>query len=96
MNAWKRYFQLGLLVFLIGGMVSCKEEPQETQKPEVTADTEMNATIDEFLEDYYLWNDDYKKMSRDLTIPYVDAYENFLRSTLMKIIAIHITLLICF
>lgn len=98
MNAWKRYFQLGLLVFLIGGMVSCsdskdnpippkeeeKEEPQETQKPEVTADTEMNATIDEFLEDYYLWNDDYKKMSRDLTIPYVDAYENFLRSSLMK------------
>ena len=98
MNAWKRYFQLGLLVFLLGGTVSCsdskddpippkeeeKEEPQEPQKPELTADTEMNATIDEFLEDYYLWNDDYKKMSRDLTIPYVDAYENFLRSTLMQ------------
>ena len=65
MNVWKRYFQLGLLVFLLGGTVSCsdskddpippkeeeKEEPQEPQKPEVTADTEMNATIDEFLED---------------------------------------------
>ena len=59
MNAWKRYFQLGLLVFLIGGMVSCsdskddpippkeeeKEEPQETQKPEVTADTDISGRL---------------------------------------------------
>lgn len=58
---------------------------QEKEKVEAKPDPElkMNLVMDNFLESYYLWNDDYKKMSRDLSIPYVDSYENFLRTTLM-------------
>ena len=48
---------------------------------------EMNLFIDDYLGKNYLWSDDYKKMSRDLTLPYVDFYENFLRTTLMNMTA---------
>ena len=58
---------------------------QEKEKVEVKPEPElrMNLVMDNFLESYYLWNDDYKKLSRDLSIPYVDSYDNFLRATLM-------------
>lgn len=49
----------------------------------VTGETDMNPTIDEILAKYYLWNDDYKALTRDLTIPYQDSYSNFLTTTLM-------------
>lgn len=44
---------------------------------------EVNSIIDDYLVDYYLWNDEYKKLSRDFSIPFVDFYENFLKTTLM-------------
>ena len=58
---------------------------QEKEKVEVKPEPElkMNLIMDNFLESYYLWNDDYKKLSRDLSIPYVDSYDNFLKTTLM-------------
>lgn len=60
------------------------EQPQTPSTPTVDAKTEMNQTIDDYLAGYYLWNDDYKGMTRDLTIPYVDSYDNFLQTTLMQ------------
>ena len=44
---------------------------------------EVNSIIDDFLVYHYLWNDEYKKLSRDFSIPFVDFYENFLKTTLM-------------
>ena len=52
--------------------------------PVVKGDTEMNPRVDAMLEKYYLWNDEYKKLTRNLDIPFVDSYENFLRTTLMN------------
>lgn len=60
------------------------EQPQSPTTSTDDAKTEMNKTIDDYLAGYYLWNDDYKGMTRDLTIPYVDSYDNFLQTTLMK------------
>ena len=60
-----------------------KEEP-EPESPEVTAETEMNEVIDACLSELYLWNGEYNGMTRDLTIPYVDGYENFMRTTLLS------------
>lgn len=60
---------------------SLEQKQQIEVKPEPAL--EMNSVIDEFLENYYLWNDEYKELSRDLTIPYMDFYENFLKTTLM-------------
>lgn len=57
-----------------------KMEVQE--KPEL----ELNKTVDEFLAKYYLWNTDYKKLDRDLTIPYTSYSDNFLKNTLMSMI----------
>ena len=44
----------------------------------------MNSVIDNYLKDRYLWNDDYKAMSRNLSIPYVDTYDNYLENTLQQ------------
>ncbi len=85
---------LGVMMLLLA-LASCSDSEKEVPskpvtKPEVnkpTTDntkTEMNQTIDDFLAGYYLWNDEYKRMTRDLTIPYEDSYENFLQTTLMK------------
>ena len=59
---------------------------QEMEQVEIKPDPvpEINLIIDDYLGKNYLWNDDYKKLSRDLTIPYVDFHENFLRTTLMS------------
>lgn len=43
----------------------------------------INSIIDDYLVDNYLWNDDYKNLSRDMSKPFVDFYDNFLRTTLM-------------
>ncbi len=51
---------------------------------EVKGETEMNKAIDEYLLKNYLWNDEYKGMTRDLDIPYKDSYENFLKKTLIN------------
>lgn len=47
------------------------------------ADRELNKKVDDFLLKYYLWNDEYSKMSRDLSLDYVDFYDNFLKRTLL-------------
>ena len=59
------------------------------QETEMTSESglDINYVIDEYLADQYLWNDDYKKLVRDFSIPYVDSYENFLRTTLMGMTA---------
>lgn len=95
----KKYLKLLMVGIMSMGLAACSEndEPinpdnpsqeeekkeEEPEKPELTEETKMNETIDAFLADYYLWNDEYKEMTRDLTIPFVDSYENFLRTTLM-------------
>ena len=62
--------------------ISLEQEVEEiVEKPDSALS--MNIVMDDFLEEYYLWNDDYKEFSRDLTIPYVDSYEKFLKTTLM-------------
>ncbi len=43
---------------------------------------ELNGAIDEFLARYYLWNDEYGTMTRDLTLPYTSDYNNFFVNTL--------------
>ncbi len=40
--------------------------------------------IDDYLCDYYLWNDDYKAMERDYSIPYTSDSDNFMVNTLMS------------
>lgn len=61
---------------------------QEAGEPEVTppvaGKTDMNATVDKFLAKYYLWNDEYQGMERDLNIPYVSSSDNFLNTTLLS------------
>lgn len=58
---------------------------QEIETIEIKPESELsiNLIIDDYLESYYLWNGDYKKLSKDLTIPFVDVYDNYLRTTLM-------------
>lgn len=84
----------GVMVFSMA-LASCSDSEKEVpSKPVTTPEvnkpttdntkTEMNQTIDDFLAGYYLWNDEYKGMTRDLTIPYEDSYENFMQTTLMK------------
>lgn len=64
---------------------SLKQEGEQIEvKPEPALG--MNLVMDSYLETYYLWNDDYKKQSRNLKIPFVDVYENFLRTTLMGMV----------
>lgn len=86
-----------ILVTLPITFTGCSEENQEipeykeedkvespVDKPVATVDTEMNQTIDAYLSSHYLWNDEYKGMKRNLNIPYVDSYDNFLQTTLMS------------
>lgn len=47
------------------------------------ADAELNRMVDEYLIQNYLWNSDYKKLTRDLSLDYVDAQQNFLKTTLL-------------
>lgn len=47
------------------------------------ADTELNKQVDKILEYYYLWNDEYKQISRDLSLDYVSSSNNFLTHTLL-------------
>ncbi len=45
----------------------------------------LNKQIDDYLVDYYLWNTEYKTLTRDLSIPFVASpSSNFLKTTLMK------------
>ena len=60
------------------------QQPQKPTTPTENAQNEMNKTIDDYLTEYYLWNDEYKGMTRDLSIPYVDSYDNFMETTLLK------------
>lgn len=55
----------------------------EQEIHQVEVKYEVNSIIDNYLAKNYLWNDDYKELSRDLAIPYVDFYNNFLQKTLM-------------
>lgn len=55
----------------------------EQEAYQIEVKYEVNSIIDDYLVDYYLWNDEYKKLSRDFSIPFVDFYENFLKTTLM-------------
>lgn len=34
--------------------------------------------------DYYLWNDEYRQMSRDLSLDYISSSDNFLKRTLLE------------
>lgn len=47
------------------------------------ADAELNRMVDEYLVVNYLWNNDYKQLSRDLSLDYVSAQQNFLKTTLL-------------
>ena len=75
------------VVFYVKGYKSVsfvlKQEKQE-KSPLGNENTEMNVAIDKYLQTHYLWNDEYMSMTRDLTIPYVDAYENYLKQTLLQ------------
>ena len=80
----------GMTFFLFLAGMGCsdskmdvKDDPNEIVS-DWTEETEMNETINDFLKEYYLWNDEYMKMSRDLTIPFVDSYDNFLKTTLYR------------
>ena len=64
--------------------IPAQKEEDKTETPVSTADTEMNQTIDSYLASYYLWNDEYKGITRNLNIPYKDSYDNFLKTTLMS------------
>lgn len=47
------------------------------------ADAELNRMVDQYLAENYLWNGDYKKLNRDLSLDYVSAQRNFLKITLL-------------
>lgn len=51
------------------------------------ADAELNRMVDEYLTQRYLWNSDYKKLNRDLSLDYIDAQQNFLKITLLGMTA---------
>lgn len=48
------------------------------------ADTELNKQVDKILEYYYLWNGEYRQMSRDLSLDYISSSDNFLKRTLLE------------
>ena len=54
----------------------------EQEKVEIPP-LEVNIVMDNYLVEKYLWNEEYKELSRDLTIPYRGFNDNFLRTTLM-------------
>lgn len=45
---------------------------------------ELNTVVDKILSPYYLWNDEYKTLNRDLTIPYESVSDNFMKTTLLS------------
>lgn len=57
---------------------------QEAGEAPVEPADPVNETIDEFLSYYYLWNDEYNGMTRDLSIPYTSDKQNFLTTTLSQ------------
>lgn len=57
---------------------------QEAGEAPVEPADPVNETIDEFLSYYYLWNDEYNGMTRDLSIPYTSDSKNFLTTTLSQ------------
>lgn len=67
-------------------LVSCSADEvvatdeDETTTDEESAAAEATAWIDEQLEKYYLYNEEYKTMERDLTL----EYDDFLETTLMN------------
>lgn len=44
----------------------------------------LNKKVDNYLVERYLWNDEYKTMLRDVSIPYVDVSDNFVKTTLLR------------
>lgn len=46
-------------------------------------ETALNKKVDGILEYYYLWNDEYKQLSRDLSLNYISSSDNFLTRTLL-------------
>lgn len=60
-----------------------KQAVGETEEPATPAG-KLNATIDEILSVYYLWNDEYNGMERDLSISYTSDSKNFMTTTLSK------------
>ena len=92
MNKLFKHIVYLVLVTLPITFTGCSEEDQDipvqkeedkVETPVSTTDTEMNQTIDSYLASHYLWNDEYKGMTRNLNIPYKDSYDNFLHTTLM-------------
>lgn len=45
---------------------------------------EINVLVDEVLAAYYLWNEEYRALDRDLSLPYNGVYDNFVYHTLMS------------
>ena len=43
----------------------------------------VNEEVDKYLLSRYLWNDEYREIERDLTIPYTNQLNNFMYNTLM-------------
>lgn len=46
-------------------------------------ETALNKKVDGILEYFYLWNDEYKQLSRDLSLNYISSSDNFLTRTLL-------------
>ncbi len=79
-----------MLVSLLAGACTKTDTPNPTPnpnpdpKPTPSTEKSYNKKIDDYLSEYYLWNDEYNSMQRDLTLNYKDNYDNFLRTTLMS------------
>ncbi len=82
------WFAAVLLFALAAG--SCSDDksdggdPTPPTPPGPSTDKSYNKTIDTYLQERYLWNDDYKQLTRDLSQTYVENDNNFLVTTLMK------------
>ena len=57
---------------------------QQTKSGGGAAADPVNEYVDEYLAEKYLWNEEYRTMERDLSIPYVSGTDNFVYNTLMN------------
>lgn len=71
---------LVLSVMLVASTACTKDNNGDGQKPPVSANEEINAFVDSYLDGYYLWNEEYQTLTLNFDQPYDDFFTGALLS----------------
>lgn len=84
MKQFRWMFSFALMLGLLVGLASCSKDddtPAPTPKEDEPESEyyEINQKVDGYLSEYYLWNTEYKTLSRDFSENYKDFFEKNLK-----------------